>query len=63
MNPKLIIDLERIGYFAKVWETPDGYLVTWGDYVANEWHEGHATLGGVLERLTALAEEDQGGWQ
>jgi hypothetical protein len=55
-----IIELERINYWARVWETPDGFLLSWGDYVANEWQEAHATLSDTLSALTGICLDDQG---
>jgi len=43
-----IIDLQREGYEIRIHETEDGFLVYWGDYVANTWVEATETLAEAL---------------
>lgn len=47
-----LLDIEVQNFTATLEETPNGYLLTWGDYVANYQVRGYATL---TESLTMLA--------
>lgn len=52
-----IIDLQREGYEIRIHETEDGFLVYWGDYVANTWVEATETLAEALA-LACLIDVD-----
>lgn len=54
---KELVNWQRIGYELQLWETPTGYLLTWGDYVANSWAQGFEKLSEALE-LMAQIEKD-----
>ena len=54
------IDLQREGYEVRVYETLDGYLLYWGDYVINSNVRAFETLSEVFAYL-ALIDFDANG--
>lgn len=50
---------------AAAWITQEGkvYRVTWTDFVANDWSEQYATLGGALARVALLADCGATDWR
>ena len=49
-----LIDARLNDYELRVWQTPDGYLVFVGDYVANHEHHAFETWLEVLDLLTRI---------
>jgi hypothetical protein len=58
MNELLHAKLENLCLF--ITKEDNGYLVSWGDYVANSWDEKCATLSQALIRAAMLARIDEG---
>lgn len=59
MNQTLFaLDLE--GVQIAIHETPDGFLLWWGDYVANEWREAFATLSEAFAMLALIMGDTEG---
>lgn len=52
MEHKTILDEQFDGVWITLEATPSGYLLTWGDYVANDWVQGFRTLS---EAFTVVA--------
>lgn len=56
-----LIDIEVQNFSATLEETPNGYLLTWGDYVANHEVRGYATLTEALTMLALVSADAQEG--
>lgn len=54
-----IIELQREGYEARLYESPDGFLLYWGDYVANSWLRAFETLEEALNYMAEIDREVQ----
>lgn len=61
MEHATIFELQAEGFWATIDQTPNGYLITWGDYVANDWAKGVRTLTEVFATLAIVAADAQEG--
>jgi hypothetical protein len=59
--PDPMIDLQREGYEVRVYETLDGYLLYWGDYVINSNVKAFENLNEVFAYM-ALIDYDANGF-
>lgn len=56
-----LIDMQVENFSATLEETPNGYLLTWGDYVVNHEVRGYATLTEALTMLALITADAQEG--
>lgn len=54
-----MIDLQLENVEIRVHETPDGFLVFWGDYIANTWLKSFETLPEVFTWLALVTADAQ----
>lgn len=56
-----LIDMQVENFSATLEQTPNGYLLTWGDYVVNHEVRGYATLTEALTMLALVSADAQQG--
>lgn len=52
-----LINARLEGVEIQLHQTPAGYLLWWGDYVANSWCEGYETLAEAFAMLEKIAKD------
>lgn len=56
-----LIDMQVENFSATLEETPNGYLLTWGDYVTQHEVRGYATLTEAFTMLALITSDAQEG--
>lgn len=52
-----LMNAQLEGVEIELHQTPAGYLLRWGDYVANSWVMGFETLAEAFEMLAKIAKD------